>query len=157
MSFCVVEALFLSHARPKRKCLSYLSIIREICHISTFVLVIAIRYDKHPLFAPALYKNKHSTTRRKHYFFGLRAMLFFWIIFANSFHKRRLYDNLMRPKLHFPSQIGKWWVTLNRSFISWNELSSKNSLKWVENSEITKLIFMSSRCAAFNFFHLEWR
>ena len=75
-----MEGLFLSDAGPKRGCLSYLSEIRAICHTSDVsFLIIAIRYDKHPLFGPALDKNKHSTTRRKPWFFsGLKSVdLFF--------------------------------------------------------------------------------
>ena len=47
----VVEGLFLSNAGPKRGCLSYLTEIRAIRHTSDVsFLIIAIRYDKHPLF-----------------------------------------------------------------------------------------------------------
>ena len=68
----VVEGLFLSNAGPKRGCWSYLTEIREIYHTSDVsFFIIAIRYDKHPLFGPALDKKKHSTTRRKHWFFFL--------------------------------------------------------------------------------------
>ena len=66
----VMEGLFWSDTGPKRGCLTHLTEIRAICHTSDVsFLIIAIRYDKHPLFGPALDKNKHSTTRRKTCFF----------------------------------------------------------------------------------------
>ena len=81
----VMEGLFLSHAGPKRGCLSYLTNIREICYTSdVYLLIITIRYDKHPLFGPALDKNKHSITRRKQwFFFGLKWVDLFLSITFN--------------------------------------------------------------------------
>ena len=71
----VVEGLFLFHAGPIRGCLSYLTELREIFHTYVCFLIIVIRYDEHPLFGPALDKNKHSTTRRKQcLFFGLKSV-----------------------------------------------------------------------------------
>ena len=75
-----MEGLFLSNAGPKRGCWSYLTEIRDIYHTSDVSFpIIAIRYDKHPLFGPALDRNNPSTTRRKTgFFFGLKSVdLFF--------------------------------------------------------------------------------
>ena len=49
----VLEGLFLSNARLKRGCWSYLIEIRGICHTSYVSFpIVAIRYDEHPLFGP---------------------------------------------------------------------------------------------------------
>ena len=59
-----VEGSFLSKAGPKSGYSSYLITIRVILHTpDVSFLIIAIRYDDHPLFGPALDKNKPSTTR----------------------------------------------------------------------------------------------
>ena len=76
-----MEELFLSNAIPKRGCWSYLTEIRNIYHTSDVSFpVIAIKYDKHPLFGPACDENNPSTTRRKNCFFlGLKSVdHFFW-------------------------------------------------------------------------------
>ena len=65
-----VECSFLSTAEPKRGCFSYLITISVILHkpdVSFFI--IAIRYDNHPLFGPAVDKNKPSTAGPKKVFF----------------------------------------------------------------------------------------
>ena len=67
----VVECLFLSTAGPKRGSSLYLIVIirKEKSDVWIFALF-SIRYDKHPLFGPAVDKNKHSTTRPDQCFFG---------------------------------------------------------------------------------------
>ena len=65
-----VEGSFLSKAGPKRGCFSYLITISVILYkpdVSFFI--IAIRYDNHPLFGPAVDKSKPSTARPKIFFF----------------------------------------------------------------------------------------
>ena len=76
----VVEGLFLSKAGPKRGCLSYLIEIIAILHTSDVCFpIITIRYDKHPLFGPAIDKNKPSTTRPDQCFFWTKiSPPFFW-------------------------------------------------------------------------------
>ena len=78
----VVECLFLSKAGPKSGCLSYLiAIIKKETSGMQKIALISIRYDKHPLFGPALDKNKPSTTRRKHCFFLHPLYLFCQLTF----------------------------------------------------------------------------
>ena len=61
-----VEGLFLSTAGPKRGWLSYLiAIMKKETSGLYRITLIAIRYEKHPLFDPALDRNKHSTARPK--------------------------------------------------------------------------------------------
>ena len=77
----VVEGLFLSNAGPKRGCLSYLTRIRVIHHKSDICfLIIAIRYDKHPLLGPALDKNEtfNYTTQTLDFFFAQQSVDFFF-------------------------------------------------------------------------------
>ena len=70
----VVEGSFLSKAVPKKGCFSYLITIRVILHKpDVSFLIIAIRYDDHPLFGPAVNKNKHSTARPKKGFFAQKS------------------------------------------------------------------------------------
>ena len=65
-----MEGLFLSNTGPKRGRWSYLTEIRDIYHTSDIDFpIIAIRYDKHPLFGPALDRNEPSTTRPDKCFF----------------------------------------------------------------------------------------
>ena len=80
-----VEGSFLSKAGPKRGYFSYLITFRVILHKSDVsFLIIAIRYDNHPLFGPALDKNKPSTARPKQgFFFGQKSVdLFFSITYC---------------------------------------------------------------------------
>ena len=66
----VVEGLFLSHARPKSGCFSYLiAIIRKETSDVWQMLLISVNYDQHPLLGPALDKNNPFSTRRKNCFF----------------------------------------------------------------------------------------
>ena len=66
----VVEGSYLPKAGPKKGCFLYLITIRVILHKSDVsFLIIAIRYENHPLFGPALDKNKPSTARPKKGFF----------------------------------------------------------------------------------------
>ena len=65
-----VEGSFLYKAGPKRGCFSYLITISAILHkpdVSFFI--IAIKDDNHPLFGPAVDKNKPSTAQPKKFFF----------------------------------------------------------------------------------------
>ena len=82
-----VEGSCLSKAGPKRGCFSYLITISVILHKSdvSFV-IIAIRYDDHPLFGPAVDKNKPSELRdQKSFFFAQKSGdLFFSIKCKNS-------------------------------------------------------------------------
>ena len=66
----VVECLFLSTAGPKRGCSSNLIVIigKQTSDVWIFALI-SIRYDKHPLFGPAVDRNKPSTTRPDQCFF----------------------------------------------------------------------------------------
>ena len=69
-----VEGSFLSKAGPKRGCFSYLITISVILYkpdVSFFI--IAIRYDNHPLFGPAVDKNESSTARPKKVFFAQKS------------------------------------------------------------------------------------
>ena len=81
-----VEGSFLSKAGPKRGCFSYLITISVILHkpdVSFFI--IAIRYDNHPLFGPAVDKSKPSTARPKKVFFLDKTQLtFFFSIICKS-------------------------------------------------------------------------
>ena len=54
------------------------------------IALIFIRYDKHPLFGPALDKNKPSTTRRKHWFFIWTHFNYFvsWPFFLASYEDK---------------------------------------------------------------------
>ena len=79
---CVVQWKDYFYLTPdqKRWCWSYLTDVRDIYHTSDVSYrIIAIRYDKHPLFGPALDKNKPSTTRPDQwFFFGQKSVdLFF--------------------------------------------------------------------------------
>ena len=83
-----MEGLFLSNAETKRGCWSS---DRNYHTSDVSFPIIAVRYEKHPPFGPALDKNKHSTTRRKPWiFFGLKSVdLFFehhlYYLYSNSF------------------------------------------------------------------------
>ena len=61
-----VEGLLLPTAGPKRGWLSYLiAIIKKETSGLCRITLIVIRYEKHPLFGPALDKNEPSTARPK--------------------------------------------------------------------------------------------
>ena len=74
----VVECLFLIKARPTKDCLPYLiAIIKKETSGLCRITLIAIRYEKHPLFGPALDRNEHSTARpKKGSFFFAQLKLF---------------------------------------------------------------------------------
>ena len=76
----VVECLFFSPAGPKKECLSYWIGIRAIIYTSDVGLpIIIIRYEEHPLFGPAVDKNKPSTTRPDQCFFLDKNQLTFFL------------------------------------------------------------------------------
>ena len=76
----VVEGSFLSKAGPKSGCFLYLITSRIILHKSDVsFLIIAIRYDDHPLFGPALDENKPSIARPKQGFFLDKNQLTFFL------------------------------------------------------------------------------
>ena len=71
-----VEGLFLSKAGPKRGWLSYLiAIIRKETSDLWRITLNVIRYEKYPLFGPALDKKEPSTTRPKQGFIFWTAKL----------------------------------------------------------------------------------
>ena len=116
----VVEGLFLSNAGPKRGCQSYLTEIRKIYHTSNVSFpIIAIRYDKHPLFGPALDKHNPSTTRRKSMFsFGLKSVDFFLTS----------YECNCSPRLFYTP-----WDTSLPNIMAANKILQKLSLNLVIN------------------------
>ena len=121
-----VEGSFLFKAGPKRGCFSYLithtwSVVLHKSDVS--FLIIAIRYENHPLFGPALDKNQPSTARPKKFFLDKNQLTFFLsIIYSKNFLPGGFTPASPFSILHFLPRSGskrKIILSLQRSDKKW--------------------------------------